>query len=155
MSSPVTSWLAPVCVALGLLLFAGSARAQFEECLLPSQVPEEVFGTITDEAAFAFGELTDKVCKSIVKKGVSTCKAQVKTADKCFQRALDTNYAIAAKQCQQLEDSADRSECKAKVKSTRDEGKDEINSSKDLGLGLCDGNFALLLSADCLGELPT
>jgi hypothetical protein len=150
MSSSVASWFAPACVALGLMLVAGSAHAQFDECVVPSSVPEAVFNTILDEASFGFGGVPDKVCNSIVKKGISTCKAQVKAAAKCFDRAFNANYAISVKQCQQLESSEDRSECKAESKAIRDDGKGEVELSKDSGLDICEGEFEESLSDACL-----
>jgi hypothetical protein len=153
MSSFIVSRFAPVCAALGFLLFAGSARAQFEECAFLPGVPEAVYDTIIDQASFDFGDLSDKVCNSIVKKGVSTCRTQVKAAAKCFDRAFAANYAIGVKQCQQLEDSGDRSECKAELKAIRDDGKDEIDSSKDSALAVCEGEFEAALSDDCLNGI--
>jgi hypothetical protein len=150
MSSFLPSWLAPACVALGLVLFAGSARAQFQECVVPGAVPEAVFETILDQASFDFGDLSDKVCNSIVKKGLSTCRAQVKAAAKCYDRAFAANYAIAVKQCQQLETSEERADCKAESKSIRDEGKDDVDASKDSALAVCEGEFEAALSDNCL-----
>lgn len=153
MSSFATSWFAAVCVALGLLLFGGSARAQVQGCVLPDTVPIAVYNTIIDSADVDFGDLSEKVCKSIANKGVSTCNAQVKAADKCFRKAYDTNYEIAVKQCQQLDDSTDRADCKAEFKSIRDEGKDESADDKAEGLEICETDFAEALESACLGEI--
>jgi hypothetical protein len=132
------------------MLVAGTARAQFDECVLPAAVPEFVFETILDEASFDFGFVSDKTCKAIVKEGVKTCKAQVKAADKCFDRALDSNYKIAAKQCQELDSSEDRADCKNSFKANRDAGKSEVQLSTDSALAVCEGEFEGALSDACL-----
>lgn len=150
MASFVISWFAPVCVALGLLLSAGSARAQIQGCVDPGNVPIAVYNTIIDNADVDFGDLSEKVCKSIVKKGVSTCKAQVKSAAKCFRKAYDTNYDIAVKQCQQLEDSSDRADCKSEFKMIRDAGKDDSEDDQASALDVCAEEFAPALEAACL-----
>lgn len=140
------------CVSLGLLLSAGSARAQaFTECVFPSNVPESVFFTILDQASSGFGTLPESVCHAIVKKGVATCKSQVKAAAQCFNRALAANYVIAVKQCQQLADPVDRAACKDDSQATRDGGKDEISASKADGIAVCEGEFAGALGANCEG----
>lgn len=136
-------------VAFGVLLLAGSARAQFEECVQPSSVPANLFDTIIEVASFDFGALDESVCQKITNKGVSTCKSQVKAAAKCFNRSLDASYEISIKQCNQLEDSTDRSECKAGVKTNKQEGKDEVETDKQEGLAECEGEFADELSAIC------
>jgi hypothetical protein len=154
MSSSVISRLAVFCAVLVFMLVSGSARAQFDECVQPEDVPEFVFETNYDQASFDFGDVEDKVCSSIVKEGVKTCKAQVKAAAKCFDRALDTNYKIALKQCQELEDSGARADCKAEFKATRDEGKGNVEISEQLGLAVCDDDFAEELSGICTGLIP-
>ena len=148
MSSFVASRFAASCAALGLLLFAGSARAQFAECVDPTDVPEAVFETILSQAGFDFGSVSAKVCKGIVNKGVSTCKAQVKLSEKCFRRAYDTDYTISVKQCQQLS-KQDRSDCKSEAKSIRDEGKDDIKNSGKFAIGICEGEFDSALTDAC------
>jgi hypothetical protein len=153
MSSFVISRFAMVFAALGFMLVAGTARAQFDECVLPAAVPEFVFETILDQASFDFGNVSEKVCDGIVKEGIKTCKAQVKAAAKCYDRALDTNYKIALKQCNELEDSGERADCKAGFKANRDDGKSEVEVSKDSGLVVCDGEFEGALSNACLDVL--
>jgi hypothetical protein len=153
-ASSFASRFASLCAALGFLIVAASAHAQFDECVQPELVPEFVFETIYDQASFDFGDVEDKVCSSIVKEGVKTCKAQVKAAAKCFDRALDTNYKIALKQCQALESSEARDACKAEYKATRDEGKGNVEESEDLGLAICDDDFAEELSGICTGLIP-
>jgi hypothetical protein len=151
MSSIVFSRIATVFAAFGFMLVAGSARAQFAECALPAAVPEFVFETILEEASFDFGDVSEKACNGIVKEGIKTCKAQVKAAAKCFDRALDTNYKIALKQCQELEDSEARADCKAGFKAERDDGKGDVELSKNSGLGVCDDEFEDALLSECLG----
>jgi hypothetical protein len=153
MASSPTSRLAPAC-ALALLLLSSPARANFDECVAPDLVPDEVLVTIVSQAGFDFGGLAEPVCNGVVKKGASTCKAQVKAADKCFRRAYDTNYAVAVKQCQQLETPGARAECKAEFKAIRDVGKAESRSAKDDALDACANAFADLLRTACLVGPP-
>jgi hypothetical protein len=150
MSSFAGSWLGSAFIALALSFAAGSAHAQFAECTPIFGIPNDVLDTISEEAAPSFGDLSEQVCNGIAKKGTSTCKAQVKAADQCFRRAYDANYAIAVKQCQQLEDSTARSECKAEFKAIRDEGKSESEASKDAGIETCEDVFSLVLFDRCL-----
>jgi hypothetical protein len=142
-----------VCAALGFMLVAGTAKAQFAECVVPTIVPGEVFDTIVDQSSFNFGDTSEKACNGIAKEGVKTCKAQVKAADKCFDRALDTNYKIALKQCAELETAEDRADCKAGFKAERDDGKGEVELSKQNALTVCDGEFEAALLNECLGIL--
>jgi hypothetical protein len=150
MSSSLSSRFATVSTALAFMLVAGTAKAQFAECVVPSVVPDAVYDTILEEASFDFGDVSEKACNAIVKEAVKTCKAQVKAADKCFDRSLDSNYKIALKQCNELEDSGERADCKAGFKANRDDGKGEVELSKQEGLGTCDGVFAAALLDDCL-----
>src|SRR5258705_13917957 len=90
------------CACLGFLFVAGSAQAQFAECPLPTSLPETVYVTMTEQADIDFGGLDQKVCDSIVKKGVGTCRAQVKAAGKCGHKAADGIYEIMVKQCAQI-----------------------------------------------------
>lgn len=138
-------------MVLGLLFLASSARAQFEECTEPNAVPSAVFETITDQADLDFGDLSDKVCDSIVKKGLSTCKSQVKLAAKCWDKTLDTNYDIQLKQCNQLADSGDRADCKALYKADRNAFRSTIDSATASGLDICANQFAEGLSMSCAG----
>jgi hypothetical protein len=133
------------------MLVAGTARAQFDECVLPSDVPEAFFETILDQASFAFGDVTEKTCDAIVKEGLKTCKTQVKAADKCYDRALDANYKIVLKQCNELEDPEERAVCKTNVKGFRDNAKSDIELDKESGLGICDDEFQEALLEACLG----
>ena len=138
------------CACLGFLFVAGSARAQFEECPLPSDVPEAVFMTMSVQADLDFGGLTQQVCDSIVKKGVGTCRAQVKTAAKCGHKAADGIYQIMLKQCAQIEDAAERADCKLGAKTFRDFNRDGYDGSRDDGLTVCDGLFAQALNDACM-----
>ena len=149
MSSFVASWLVPVCLILGLSLSARPAHAQFEECVPPFSLPDSVLFTIVNQSGFDFGDVSEQACDAIVRKGVSTCKSQVKTAAKCFRKAYDANYAVALKQCEQLGDPAARSECKAEHKSIRDEGRTEVLSMTRVGTGTCEGAFELALLTAC------
>ncbi len=144
--------MAPVVCGLGLLWSAGSARAQaFTECVFPSSVPESVFFTILDQSSFGFGEVPESVCHAIVKKGVATCKAQVKAAAQCFNRALAANYVIAIKQCKQLADPVDRAACKDESQAIRDGGKAEIAGARTDAIAVCETEFAGALGANCEG----
>jgi hypothetical protein len=144
------SWVA----AFAFLVLAGQAHAQFQECIQPSSVPEDVYETILDQSSFDFGDLTEAVCESIVKKGVATCKAQVKAQAKCFTRSSALNLAIALKQCKQLEDAGERQACVADFKSVRDEINDNVEDDKLDGLAVCEGEFVFALADACaLGVL--
>jgi hypothetical protein len=55
------------------------------------------------------------------------------------------------KQCQELEDSAERAECKGVYKNTRDNDKDNIDFDQDSALDVCEGEFEAALFNDCLG----
>jgi hypothetical protein len=116
-------------------------------------VPDRVYDTILDEASFDFGDVSEKACNGIVKEGVKACKAQVKAADKCYDRSLDTIYKIALKQCQELEDPEARANCKSEYKNTRDDRKSEVELSKNSALGVCDAEFENALLDACLGIL--
>jgi hypothetical protein len=150
MSSFAVSRFSTVCTALGFILVAGTARAQFAECVVPSEVPGGVYETILDEASFDFGNVSEKTCNAIVKEGVKTCKAQVKAAAKCYDRALDANYKIILKQCAELETSGERAECKGVFKEDRDLGKAEVELSEQAGLASCVGEFESALLNECL-----
>jgi hypothetical protein len=132
------------------MLVAGTARAQFAECVVPEDAAFAVYETIIDEASFDFGNVSEKACNAIVKEGVKTCKAQVKAAAKCYDRALDSNYKIILKQCAELETSDERAECKGVFKEERDTGKSEVDVSEQAGLASCVGEFESALLNDCL-----
>jgi hypothetical protein len=154
-ASSVASRFACVGAALGLVLFAGSARAQFGECVLPTNVPEAVFDTILDQAGFDFGSVSGKVCKSITNKGVSTCRTQVKAQERCFRKALEANYAISVKQCHQLGTKQERNDCRSDAKDTLKDGKSEIDDSKDDALDVCKNGFKDELDAACTNGFNT
>lgn len=155
MFSFVVSRFASACLALGLLVVAGSARAQFGECVLPTNVPEAVFETILDQAGFDFGSVSGKVCKSITNKGVSTCRTQVKAQERCFRKALETNYTISVKQCQQLGTKQERNDCKSDARDALKEGKSEIDDSKDDALNVCKNTFKDELDDACTNGFDT
>jgi hypothetical protein len=119
-----------------------------------STVPGYVLDTIVGPASFDFGNSTPKTCDAIVEKAVSGCKAQVKIADQCYRRAFDTNYAIALKQCEQLEEPSERRDCKAEYKSIRDAGKEQSRESKNDTFAMCEGDFATTLETLCLSGPP-
>ena len=139
-----------VCACLGFLFVAGSARAQFAECPLPTSLPVVVFGTLSVQGDLDFGGLTQQVCDSIVKKGVGTCRAQVKAAAKCGHKTADGLYQIMLKQCAQIEDATARATCKQGAKTFRDFNRDGYDGSRDDALGVCDGEFAMALNAACM-----
>ena len=139
---------------LGLLFLAGSARAgvlftNFNECANPATVPNDVLATIEDDGSFGFGTLSEKVCNSIVKKGVSLCKAQVKLAQKCNDKTLNSLNETLLKQCAQLTDSTDRADCKAGVKADVSGAKADNKTNRDTGVALCEGGIADQLALDC------
>lgn len=140
---------------LGFLLVAGSARAQFEECPIPSSVPEIVFFTIVETADLDFGALEQDVCDSIVKKGVAGCKAQTKLAAKCGQKAAATLYDIMVKQCAQIEDVALRTDCKESAKTFRTFNHDGYATSMAEGLEVCEVMFASALDDACMGVMKS
>jgi len=148
MSSFIASRFVSICAALGVLLFASAARAQFAECVQPTAVPDAVFDTIVDQAGFEFGSISAKACKSIVNKGVSACRTQVKLQEKCFRKAYDTNYQISVKECHQLA-KQDRKDCKSAAKSIRKEGKADADDSKDFALDVCKDDFKSALDSAC------
>jgi hypothetical protein len=150
MSTFTVSRFATVCAALGLLLIAGSARAQGDECVVPTSVPNEVLDTILDQASFDFGEVSEKACSGIVKDGVKACKAQVKGADKCWTRIFDMIYSISVKQCQEFATSELRAGCKAEAKGVRDSDKADMVFVKEVALTDCETTFAEDLSDACL-----
>ena len=148
------------CASLGFLLLAGSASAQYEECPLPQNIPESVFGTILDQADDFFGDLTQKTCDSIVKKGVATCKAQVKAAYKCGVKTANSNYEILLKQCATFTDAVDRADCKEGAKALRDMNKNGYRNSMENeefpelgGLAICDDEFTVVLNGACMDIL--
>jgi hypothetical protein len=136
---------------LGVLVLVGSARAgiAFPECNTPQAVPDDVLAGILSNGSFDFGNLSAKTCNSIVNKGVSVCKAQVKLAANCNEKALAGTVDIVLKQCDQLANSMDRSDCKAGTKSEQSSIKDSIKASQSLGLTECEGTFELSLSDAC------
>lgn len=149
MSSFVSSRLLSAVAVLGVLFAASAARAQFEECVIPASVPESVFDTIVDQAGFGFGTLSGKVCKGIANKGASTCRTQVKLQEKCFRKAIDTNYQIAVKECNQLGTKQDRKECKSDAKSLRNENRDDVKNSEKSGLDTCKDELKSALTDVC------
>src|SRR5262245_4441699 len=143
------------CASLGLLLFlAGSARAQYTECGLPSSVPESVYFTILDSADPYFGAVSQKTCDGIVKLGIADCKAQVKASYKCGVKTANSQYSIVLKQCAELDDPMDRDNCKGSAKDQRDFNRDGYKESMDDpntgGLGMCEGVFADALNSACM-----
>jgi len=146
-----------VCASLGFLVLAGTARAQYEECPLPQNIPVAVYDSILAEANTYFGDLSQKTCDSIVKTGVATCKAQVKTAYKCGAKTANSNYAILVKQCATLADPMDRANCKDGAKTLRDYNLNGYKASMDDdatgGLAICDAEFVAALNAECMNIL--
>lgn len=136
-------------IAFAFLLLAGQARAQYQECLQPSGVPESVYDTILDQSSFDFGAVTEAVCESIVNKAVATCKAQVKAQAKCYRRSTALNLAIALKQCKQLEDAGEREACVANFKAVREGINDDVETDKLEGLAVCEGEFVFALAEAC------
>lgn len=139
---------------LGLLFLAGSARAgvsftSFAECEDPSTVSNVVLGTILDDGSVGFGTLSAKVCNSIVKKGVGLCKGQVKLAAKCNDKTLASLNDILLKQCDQLGNATQRSDCKTGVKGEVKSVKDDNKANKELGLSSCDTTFSTNLADAC------
>lgn len=144
---------------LGLLLLAGSARAGesfpgFDECQNPAAVPGLVLGSIRQYGSFLFGELPEKTCNSIVKKGVSLCKAQVKAAAKCEDKTANALQSILLKQCATAPTSELRSECKTGVKQEVSAAKDDMKTEKATGLADCEGSIANDIAQDCANGLP-
>ena len=136
--------------ALLLISFAGSARAQFDECPTIGGVPEAVYDTIVSEASFLFGDLDQKVCNTIVKKGVKTCKQQVKAAQKCIKVAAASNLDITNKQCKQLDTNQERKACKQNAKLERKSVLNDASAQRSLALDVCTGEFADALLGSCL-----
>ena len=144
---------------LVLLFLVGSARAgelfsSFSECDDPSAVPTTVLGTIEFYSSFGFGDLSAKVCDSIVKKGVSLCKAQVKLAAKCNDKTVSSLNDILLKQCAELPDATDRANCKAGVKEDVAGVKADTKTNRDTGIAACEGAIADTLAADCANGVP-
>ena len=146
---------------LGLLFLVGSGPAHagvkftnFIECANPATVPNDVLATIEDDGSFGFGDLSEKVCSSIVKKGVSLCKGQVKLAGKCNSKTLSALNDILLKQCAQLTDSVDRADCKDGVKADVSGAKDANKTNQDTGIALCEAGIANQLAFDCQNGLP-
>ena len=139
-----------LCACLGFLFVAGSAQAQLESCPLPTEYPSVVLTTVGEAGDIDFGNLTQKVCDSIVKKGVATCKAQVKAAAKCAHKVAGSIYDIQVKQCAQMMDAADRADCKQGAKTFRDFNVEGYDNDLSDALALCDGMFATLLNAGCM-----
>ncbi len=138
------------CASLGFVLLAGSARAQFAECALPSDVPGSVLTTITMQGDLDFGGLTQSVCDSIVKKGISACKTQVKAAAKCGRSEAASIYGILVKQCAQIEDATERGLCKESAKTFLQYYLDGYDGDKQDGLDTCDALFATALNGACM-----
>lgn len=140
--------------SLGFLLLAGSARAQYAECLLPVNVPEAVYMSITNQAGLYFADLPQETCDAVVKKGVANCKAQVKAAYKCAVKTASSHYAILLKQCATRTDPMERADCKEGAKTLRDFNVDGYrNSMEDPdegGLAVCEGIFAFALNGACM-----
>lgn len=148
------------CASVGFLLLAGSARAQYGECLLPEDVPEAVYESITAQADPYFGALTQKTCDSIVKRALANCKAQVKAAYKCGVKTAASNYEVMLKQCATLMDAMDRADCKEGAKTLRDFNVDGYRNSMQNdamptlgGLAICDDQFVIALDGACMNIL--
>ena len=149
-----------LCASVGFLLLAGSARAQYAECPLPEDVPENVYDSITAQANTYFGELSQKTCDSIVKRGLANCKAQVKAAYKCGVKTAASNYEILVKQCATLTDPMDRADCKDGAKTLRDfnvngyrNSMQNVESPELGGLAICDNQFVVALNGSCMDIL--
>jgi hypothetical protein len=150
-----------LCASAGFLLLAGSARAQYEECpLLPEDVPAAVYDSIIAQADGHFGEVSQKTCDSIVKRGLANCKAQVKAAYKCGLKTAASNYEITLKQCATLTDAVARADCKDTAKMLRDFNIDGYRNSMQNeedpllgGLAFCDNQFVTALNGACMGIL--
>ena len=141
---------------LGVLFLVGSARAgiSLPECNTPDSVPDDVLNGLLSNASVQFGSLSAKTCNSIVKKGVSLCKAQVKLAADCRNKSLAGTADIVLKQCDQLANSMDRSDCKQATKSEQKLLKDGIKANEDLGVTDCEGSFELSLANACQNGVP-
>jgi hypothetical protein len=148
------SGLAPLLVTCALAAFATPAWAQFQECPLPVNVPEDVFDTIVGDADVLFGELSDGVCNGIVNQGKATCRSRVKAAASCLKRSADAAYEIDVKLCNTLEASEVRSACKADAKDERDSVRAEVAAFKEEGLEVCSDEFVVFLGMECEGGLP-
>lgn len=142
-----------VCAAVGFLLLAGSARAQFEECPIPAEVPTTVYTTIASNADLDFGGLSQSVCDGIVKRGVAMCKVHVKGAAKCGQRSAAAIFDMLMKQCAQVADPLDRAACKESARTFRAFYVGGYASSRDDGLAICDTDFPVWVNAACM-DLP-
>jgi len=146
-----------VWASLGLWFLAGSARAgftSFTECEDPAAVPGQVFTTIAADASFQFGALPEKVCNGITKKGISTCKTQVKAAAKCNDVTAGSNYDITVKQCGQLATSSDRKLCKTNAKNFMQLIKSLNKTNRQNGLTDCNAGFEAQLQDACINGVP-
>lgn len=144
-----------LCASLGLPVLTGVARAgasftNFDECSDPTAVPDDVFVTIAVDAGFDFGDLPEKTCKSITKKGVSTCKTQVKSAAKCNDVTAKSNYDITAKQCAQLDGSDNRKACKSAAKNLMQLIRSLNKANRQNGLDDCVAGFEAQLQDACI-----
>jgi hypothetical protein len=146
----------PLWVLLCAFAFAGQAGAgvsSFQECVDPNDVPDHVLTTLVQQAGFDFGDSSEQTCNHVASKGASTCKAQVKGAAKCLDRALDGNYDVGIKQCNQLDDP-DKSDCKDEFKTTRQNGRAEVDQLREYNLGRCGDDFEIDLFNLCLMGIP-
>jgi hypothetical protein len=138
--------LAPLVLAVSMLAFAGPAMAQ---CADPNDIPSDLLGEIFEEAGFGFGELDERTCDSITKKGVKTCKSLVKSAAKCLKQVASANNEIAGKQCNTL-DNPERGLCKDEAKDAKDAARAEADNLENANVAVCEGEFSDDLLGVCL-----
>lgn len=135
---------------LGLVMLAGTAQAQVNECLLPENVPGAVHTTIQNRSDISFGSLSQKICDGIVKRGVALCKAQTKANAKCYLNALAGNLAIQIRECSDIGDPTMRKSCVASHKADRASAAATVRGSLAIGLTACETSFAAALNDTCI-----
>jgi hypothetical protein len=134
-------------LSLGILLVAGAfalapatAHAQWTNpvCMDAEEIPALFVGE--------FAGLDN--CESLCKKTASYCKKFVKDAASCEKVNNGGSWYFFNKlECEQIEDSAERKECKQFVNQAEKEVKQGIESEKDEALANCQD-----YQADCIAD---
>lgn len=125
-------------LSLGILFVLGAfalapatAHAQWTTpvCMDTEDIPGLFFGT--------FGGYDN--CESLCKKAASYCKKFVKDSAGCEKENVKGSAFFFEKtECDQIEDAADRKECRQFADEIRSEGKQAVESEKDEALANCE-----------------
>jgi hypothetical protein len=142
-----------VLLACALAAFAGEARAQLDECIAPSDVPNKLTADMVLSFGGIFGTLETSTCQKLVAGAVKTCRASARRAVGChvsWQRGM---YKARLLLCNRFEDP-ERRDCRDAVKADFQSEAEDVKDDRDLALLECEGTFEGNLLEACLEGTP-